>query len=88
MNSNMSEAKLRAACAARLGMPLTDKMLGNNLAFCPSLPVIESEPNEHEAMNIEDDSVVNGDYVLFKETFCAHFKSFIIFFKDNTFGIS
>lgn len=40
----VSEAEVRAAFTARLGMPLTGQMLHSNLPFYPSLTVIEGEP--------------------------------------------
>lgn len=40
----VSEAEVRAAFTARLGMPLTDQMLHGTLPFYPSLTVIEGEP--------------------------------------------
>ncbi|XP_054286298.1 histone deacetylase 4-like isoform X3 [Macrosteles quadrilineatus] len=39
----VSEAEVRAAFAARLGMPLTGQMLSGTLPFYPTLPVIEAE---------------------------------------------
>lgn len=42
---DLSEAAIRAACTARLGMPLTGQMLPGTLPYYPSLPAIE---NEHE----------------------------------------
>ncbi|XP_030763237.1 histone deacetylase 4 isoform X2 [Sitophilus oryzae] len=44
--TDLSEAAVRAACTARLGMPLTGQMLPGTLPFYPSLPAIES--SEHE----------------------------------------
>lgn len=43
---DLSEAALRAACTARLGMPLTGQMLPGTLPFYPSLPAIDSEHEE------------------------------------------
>ena len=40
----VSEAEVRAAFTARLGMPLTGQMLHGTLPFYPSLTVIEGEP--------------------------------------------
>ncbi|XP_046467928.1 histone deacetylase 4 isoform X6 [Neodiprion pinetum] len=40
----VSEAEVRAAFTARLGMPLTGQMLPGTLPFYPSLTVIEGEP--------------------------------------------
>ncbi|CAH1966569.1 unnamed protein product [Acanthoscelides obtectus] len=40
---DLSEAAVRAACTARLGMPLTGQMLPGTLPFYPSLPAIDSE---------------------------------------------
>lgn len=40
----MSEAEVRAACTARLGMPLTGQMLPGTLPYYPSLAAIEGEP--------------------------------------------
>ncbi|KAK9501749.1 hypothetical protein O3M35_012421 [Rhynocoris fuscipes] len=39
----VSEAEVRAAFAARLGMPLTGQMLPGTLPFYPTLPVIDGE---------------------------------------------
>lgn len=39
----VSEAEVRAAFTARLGMPLTGQMLSGTLPFYPTLPVIEGE---------------------------------------------
>lgn len=50
---DLSEAKVRAACTARLGMPLTGQMLTGTLPFYPSLPAIESEGPEHEDMPLD-----------------------------------
>ncbi|GLV38770.1 Histone deacetylase 4 [Carabus blaptoides fortunei] len=52
-NNDLSEAKMRAACTARLGMPLTGQMLTGTLPFYPSLPAIESEGPEHEDMPLD-----------------------------------
>lgn len=52
-NNDLSEAKVRAACTARLGMPLTGQMLTGTLPFYPSLPAIESEGPEHEDMPLD-----------------------------------
>ncbi|XP_033607177.1 histone deacetylase 4 isoform X5 [Cryptotermes secundus] len=44
----VSEAEVRAACTARLGMPLTGQMLPGTLPYYPTLPVIDgdySNPN-------------------------------------------
>ncbi|XP_044597333.1 histone deacetylase 4 isoform X5 [Cotesia glomerata] len=41
----VSEAEVRAAFTARLGMPLTGQMLPGTLPFYPSLTVIEGEPS-------------------------------------------
>lgn len=46
LSPDLSEAAVRAACAARLGMPLTGQMLPGTLPFYPSLPAIESEHEE------------------------------------------
>ncbi|XP_044750922.1 histone deacetylase 4 [Coccinella septempunctata] len=46
LSPDLSEAALRAACTARLGMPLTGQMLPGTLPFYPSLPAIESEHEE------------------------------------------
>lgn len=43
LSPDLSEAAVRAACTARLGMPLTGQMLPGTLPFYPSLPAIESE---------------------------------------------
>lgn len=43
---DLSEAAVRAACTARLGMPLTGQMLPGTLPFYPSLPAIDSEHEE------------------------------------------
>ncbi|CAG9813916.1 unnamed protein product [Phaedon cochleariae] len=43
----VSEAAVRAACTARLGMPLTGQMLPGTLPFYPSLPAIDSEHEDH-----------------------------------------
>jgi len=40
----VSEAEVRAAFTARLGMPLTGQMLHGTLPFYPSLTVINGEP--------------------------------------------
>ena len=40
----VSEAEVRAAFTARLGMPLTGQMLPGTLPFYPSLTVIEGDP--------------------------------------------
>ncbi|KAL0131123.1 hypothetical protein PUN28_002598 [Cardiocondyla obscurior] len=40
----VSEAEVRAAFTARLGMPLTGQMLHSNLPYYPTLTVIEGEP--------------------------------------------
>ncbi|XP_011496681.1 PREDICTED: histone deacetylase 4 [Ceratosolen solmsi marchali] len=41
----VSEAEVRAAFTARLGMPLTGQMLPGTLPFYPSLTVIDGEPS-------------------------------------------
>lgn len=41
--AQVSEAEVRAAFAARLGMPLTGQMLPGTLPFYPTLPVIDAE---------------------------------------------
>ncbi|XP_014285163.1 histone deacetylase 4 isoform X4 [Halyomorpha halys] len=41
--ASVSEAEVRAAFAARLGMPLTGQMLPGTLPFYPTLPVIDAE---------------------------------------------
>ncbi|XP_066998225.2 histone deacetylase 4 isoform X3 [Anabrus simplex] len=41
--ASVSEADVRAAFTARLGMPLTGQMLPGTLPFYPSLPVIDGE---------------------------------------------
>lgn len=41
--ASVSEAEVRAAFTARLGMPLTGQMLTGTLPFYPTLPAIESE---------------------------------------------
>lgn len=41
----VSEAEVRAAFTARLGMPLTGQMLHGTLPFYPSLTVIEGDPS-------------------------------------------
>lgn len=46
LSPDLSEAAVRAACTARLGMPLTGQMLPGTLPFYPSLPAIESEHEE------------------------------------------
>ncbi|XP_024939817.1 histone deacetylase 4 isoform X4 [Cephus cinctus] len=54
----VSEAEVRAAFTARLGMPLTGQMLPGTLPFYPSLTVIEGEPTYiHKQMqNLEQPS--------------------------------
>ncbi|KAK6619804.1 hypothetical protein RUM44_006203 [Polyplax serrata] len=42
--ASVSEADVRAAFTARLGMPLTGQMLPGTLPFYPTLPVIDNEP--------------------------------------------
>ncbi|XP_032456631.1 histone deacetylase 4 isoform X4 [Nasonia vitripennis] len=42
--ATVSEAEVRAAFTARLGMPLTGQMLPGTLPFYPSLTVIDGEP--------------------------------------------
>ncbi|XP_031345605.1 histone deacetylase 7 isoform X1 [Photinus pyralis] len=46
LSPDLSEAAVRAACTARLGMPLTGQMLPGTLPYYPSLPAIESEHEE------------------------------------------
>ncbi|XP_050302312.1 histone deacetylase 7 [Anthonomus grandis grandis] len=46
LSPDLSEAAVRAACTARLGMPLTGQMLPGTLPFYPSLPAIDSEHEE------------------------------------------
>lgn len=46
LSPDLSEAAVRAACTARLGMPLTGQMLPGTIPFYPSLPAIESEHEE------------------------------------------
>lgn len=46
---DLSEAAVRAACTARLGMPLTGQMLTGPLPFYPSLPAIDSSEHEEAA---------------------------------------
>ncbi|XP_067211637.1 histone deacetylase 4 isoform X4 [Linepithema humile] len=46
----VSEAERRAACTARLGMPLTGQMLHNTLPFYPTLTVIEGETYIHKPL--------------------------------------
>lgn len=46
LSPEISEAAVRAACTARLGMPLTGQMLPGTLPFYPSLPAIEAEHEE------------------------------------------
>ncbi|XP_063233276.1 histone deacetylase 4 isoform X3 [Bacillus rossius redtenbacheri] len=41
--ASVSEAEVRAAFTARLGMPLTGQMLSTNLPFFPTLPAIDGE---------------------------------------------
>ncbi|XP_076244011.1 histone deacetylase 4 isoform X2 [Calliopsis andreniformis] len=62
--ATVSEAEVRAAFTARLGMPLTGQMLPGTLPFYPSLTVIEGEPPAtgyvHKQMaNLEHPSVTN-----------------------------
>ncbi|CAH0556641.1 unnamed protein product [Brassicogethes aeneus] len=51
---DLSEAAVRAACTARLGMPLTGAMLPGTLPFYPSLPAIESEHEEQPLDTISE----------------------------------
>ncbi|XP_043264566.1 histone deacetylase 4 isoform X3 [Colletes gigas] len=65
--ATVSEAEVRAAFTARLGMPLTDQMLPGTLPFYPSLTVIEREPPTagyvHKQMqNLEHQSVTNRQH--------------------------
>lgn len=65
--ATVSEAEVRAAFTARLGMPLTDQMLPGTLPFYPSLTVIEREPPTagyvHKQMqNLEHPSVTNRQH--------------------------
>lgn len=56
----VSEAEVRAAFTARLGMPLTGQMLHGTLPFYPSLTVIEGEPTYiHKQMqqNLQEQTV-------------------------------
>ncbi|XP_047351521.1 histone deacetylase 4 [Vespa velutina] len=55
----VSEAEVRAAFTARLGMPLTGQMLPGTLPFYPSLTVIDGDPTYiHKQMqNLEQVSV-------------------------------
>ncbi|XP_053983205.1 histone deacetylase 4 isoform X2 [Hylaeus anthracinus] len=65
--ATVSEAEVRAAFTARLGMPLTDQMLPGTLPFYPSLTVIERDPPSsnyvHKQMqNLEHQSVTNRQH--------------------------
>ncbi|KRT85059.1 hypothetical protein AMK59_2467 [Oryctes borbonicus] len=51
LSPDLSEAAVRAACTARLGMPLTGQMLPGTLPFYPSLPAIESEHEEGSTLD-------------------------------------
>ncbi|XP_032690641.1 histone deacetylase 4 isoform X5 [Odontomachus brunneus] len=58
----VSEAEVRAAFTARLGMPLTGQMLHGTLPFYPSLTVIEGEPTYiyKQMQNLEQAPPVGG----------------------------
>lgn len=58
---DLSEAAVRAACTARLGMPLTGQMLPGTLPFYPSLPAIDSEHEETPLDTISELQVRDGD---------------------------
>ncbi|EEB14313.1 histone deacetylase 7A, putative [Pediculus humanus corporis] len=49
--ASVSEAEVRAAFTARLGMPLTGQMLPGTLPFYPTLPAIDSEPTDSAAVH-------------------------------------
>ncbi|XP_023245455.1 histone deacetylase 4 isoform X3 [Copidosoma floridanum] len=57
----VSEAEVRAAFTARLGMPLTGQMLPGTLPFYPSLTVIDGEPaynlHKHVQSSLEQAAV-------------------------------
>lgn len=54
LSPDLSEAAVRAACTARLGMPLTGQMLPGTLPFYPSLPAIESEHEDQPLDTISE----------------------------------
>ncbi|CAG9859580.1 unnamed protein product [Phyllotreta striolata] len=54
LSPDISEAAMRAACTARLGMPLTGQMLPGTLPFYPSLPLIESEHEDQPLDTISE----------------------------------
>ncbi|XP_076291494.1 histone deacetylase 4 isoform X16 [Lasioglossum baleicum] len=65
--ATVSEAEVRAAFTARLGMPLTGQMLPGTLPFYPSLTVIEGESANsgyvHKQMqNLEHPTVTNRQH--------------------------
>ncbi|XP_066595945.1 histone deacetylase 4 isoform X7 [Prorops nasuta] len=66
----VSEAEVRAAFTARLGMPLTGQMLPGTLPFYPSLTVIEGEPTYiHKQMqNLEQSNVGNRQHPVYHTT--------------------
>ncbi|XP_051153151.1 histone deacetylase 4 isoform X4 [Leptopilina boulardi] len=62
----VSEAEVRAAFTARLGMPLTGQMLPGTLPFYPSLTVIEGEPTYvHKQMQNLEQSVGNRQHPMY-----------------------
>lgn len=54
LSPDLSEAEVRAACTARLGMPLTGQMLPGTLPFYPTLPAIEAEHEEQPLDTISE----------------------------------
>ncbi|XP_043491666.1 histone deacetylase 4 [Polistes fuscatus] len=66
----VSEAEVRAAFTARLGMPLTGQMLPGTLPFYPSLTVIDGDPTYiHKQMqNLEQVSVGSRQHPVYPIT--------------------
>ncbi|XP_033221341.1 histone deacetylase 4 isoform X4 [Belonocnema kinseyi] len=62
----VSEAEVRAAFTARLGMPLTGQMLPGTLPFYPSLTVIEGEPTYvHKQMQNLEQAIGNRQHPMY-----------------------
>ncbi|KAL0267877.1 UNVERIFIED_CONTAM: hypothetical protein PYX00_010026 [Menopon gallinae] len=75
--ASVSEAEVRAAFTARLGMPLTGQMLTGTLPFYPTLPAIESERGNidvHKPMQSTDQPGSPGSvsYAQMTDTQVAH----------------